>query len=350
MTANRNHEVTTPHALLDETGNLSEPGWSRQLLQQYDRSAIKAPAFRIKEWDYYLILARDFAVALTISDDGYIGLQSASFLDFKTPFTHTQTVLNVLPMGKLKLPPHSATGITSYEDKRLQMRFEVQDHTRHITCCYKNFYQKTPFICDITLSEPPQESMVIATPFEKEHTFYYNQKINCMRASGYMEFNQQKYEFHPETDYGTLDWGRGVWTYDNTWYWGSGNCTLNGKPFGFNIGYGFGDTTAASENVIFYDGKIHKLADVTFHIPTSHEGSKIKYEYEQPWTFTSSDGRFEMNFEPVIDRAADLNALIIESNQHQVFGRMSGICILDDGTPLTIKDVMCFAERVHNRY
>ena len=61
------------------------------------------------------------------------------------------------------------------------------------------------------------------------------------------------------TDFGTLDWGRGVWTHDNTWYWGSGNGYVNGKPFGFNIGYGFGNTSAASENALFYDGKIHKL-------------------------------------------------------------------------------------------
>ena len=42
---------------------------------------------------------------------------------------------------------------------------------------------------------------------------------------------------------------------------------MNGKPFGFNIGYGFGDTSAASENMLFYDGTAHKLDDVTFHIP-----------------------------------------------------------------------------------
>ena len=134
----------------------------------------------------------------------------------------------------------------------------------------------------------------------------------------------------------------GVWTYDNTWYWGSGNCDIGGKPFGFNIGYGFGDTTAATENVIFYDGKAHKIDDVTFHIP--------KDDYCKPWTFSSSDGRFEMDFAPVIDRAANIDCKIIQSDQHQVFGRMSGTAILDDGTPIRIKDVMCFAEKVHNKY
>ena len=68
------------------------------------------------------------------------------------------------------------------------------------------------------------------------------------------------------------------------------------------------------------------------------------------WTFTSSDGRFEMEFEPVLDRAADLDFKVIVSDQHQVFGKMSGTAVLDDGTEIHIRDVLCFAEQVHNRY
>ena len=64
----RNHEVTKIQPLLQEDGSLTEPGWSRQLLQVYDRSRIKAPKFRIKEWDYYLVLNEDFAGAFTLSD------------------------------------------------------------------------------------------------------------------------------------------------------------------------------------------------------------------------------------------------------------------------------------------
>lgn len=177
---------------------------------------------------------------------------------------------------------------------------------------------------------------------EKKGRFYYNQKINCMRAGGFAEYNGKRYEFHPEKHFGTLDWGRGVWTYDNTWYWGSGNCDVDGHAFGFNIDYGFGNTKAASENVIFYDGVAHKIDDVTFVIPED--------DYCKPWKFTSSDGRFEMDFMPLLDRFACLDYKLIVSDQHQVFGRMSGTTVLDDGTKVEIKDVLCFSEKVHNRY
>ena len=329
--------------LLDDNGELREPGWSRRMVQIYDRKMIKAPKWRIKEWDYYLILSESFGAAFTISDDGYIGLQSVSLLCFgDEPWEHTETVLNAFPMGKLGLPAASAEGVTVYKDKRLHMRFTVEDGQRRIKCNFRNFHEGKPLKCDITLHQPEMDSMVIATPWDKKHAFYYNQKINCMRASGYVLFDGQRYDLNPDTDFGTLDWGRGVWTYDNTWYWGSGNADINGNAFGFNIGYGFGNTSAATENILFYNGKAHKLDDITFRLPENG--------YMDPWRFTSSDGRFEMDFVPILDRAANLDYKVIVSDQHQVFGRMSGTAILDDGTKITIKDVMCFAEKVHNRY
>lgn len=338
----RNHEITEVQELLDGRGNIAEPGWSRKQLQRYRREDIKAPKFRIKEWDYYLVVGDDFAVACTISDDGYVGLQSVSLLNFAEGWEHTETILDAFPMGKLHMPANSSEGDVVYDNGRLKLQYLLEHNTRHILCEFQNFYQGKDFTCDIVLQQPDMDTMVIATPWPKRAHFYYNQKINCMRATGWAEFDGKCYEFHPERNFGALDWGRGVWTYDNIWFWGSGNCDVAGHDFGFNIGYGFGDTASASENVIFYDGVAHKIDDVTFHIPED--------DYLKPWQFSSSDGRFEMDFEPILDRSANLDYKLIVSNQHQVFGKMTGTAILDDGTPIHIKDVLCFAEKVHNRY
>lgn len=339
----RNREIKYPGKLLRKDGVLNNPGWSKDLVQEYNKDCLGATKFRLKEWDYYLVLSDDFAFAFTISDNGYVGLESVSLIDFKEPWEHTETVLKPFTMGSLKLPTTSKEGNTVYKDKRLHMEFRVAKGERRILCCFKNFMDGKTLKADITLKQPDMDTMVIATPFpEKRSAFYYNQKINCMKASGKVTFDGKDYVFNPETDYGTLDWGRGVWTYDNTWYWGSGNTTVNGKPFGWNIGYGFGDTSLASENILFYDGKAHKLDDIVFNIPES--------SYTDKWTFTSSDGRFEMEFEPIIDRSALIDLKVIVSDAHQVFGKISGKAVLDDGTVIEIKDVTCFAEKVHNKY
>ena len=57
------------------------------------------------------------------------------------------------------------------------------------------------------------------------------------------------HEFDPAEALGLLDWGRGVWTYDNVWYWAAAQGHQAGHVVGLNLGYGFGDTTAASENM-----------------------------------------------------------------------------------------------------
>ncbi|MBR4888084.1 MAG: DUF2804 domain-containing protein, partial [Clostridia bacterium] len=135
-------------------------------------------------------------------------------------------------------------------------------------------------------------------------------------------------------------------TYHNTWYWGSASGLADGVDFGFNIGYGFGDTSAASENMLFYKGKAHKLSQVTFNIPMKN-GTE---DYLQPWTFTSDDGRFEMAFAPILDRASNTDFKILKSDQHQVFGKFTGTAVLDDGTTLQVKDLLGFAEKVENKW
>ena len=88
---------------------------------------------------------------------------------------------------------------------RLHMAFPVKNGGRRIQCAFKNFYQGKSFSCDIVLKQPPMDTMAIATPFqENKKAFYYNQKINCMPASGFMKYGGKVYRFNENTDFGTL--------------------------------------------------------------------------------------------------------------------------------------------------
>ena len=339
-------EITKAVDLLDAKGNVLEPGFAKKALFKYDRSAIKANPIRIKEWDYYCVLNEHFGLALTIADNAYMGLDSITLFDFNNRTEISKSFMQWLTFGKKNFPAHSNVGEVKVDAKTHHIHFALDKVDRILEFDIPNFKDKQSLIGKIRLSDVPEESMVIATPFEKPGHFYYNQKINCMRASGEMKLGDQIFTFEPQTSFGVLDWGRGVWTYDNTWYWGSASALVNGKTFGFNIGYGFGNTQAATENVLFYDGKAHKLSKVTFNIPVK-EG---KDDFLSPWTFTSDDDRFELNFEPILDRASRTKVLVLESDQHQVFGHFSGTVILDDGTKLTINKLIGFAEKVKNRW
>ena len=341
------HEITRAIPLLDERGDLTEAGYAKRLLPVYDRAKVKGGFARLKEWDYYYVGSDRFGVALTIADNSYMGLDSISFLSFEgTPWEITKSPMRIFPMGKTNLPPTSASGVTEITGKGYALSFNVQEGKRVLTAHMDDFKDGKPIDIDVTLTGEPEESMVICTPFEKPGHFYYNQKINCMRASGTVRLGDETFVFEPESAFGVLDWGRGVWTYHNTWYWGSASGLADGADFGFNIGYGFGDTSAASENMLFYAGKAHKLSLVTFNIPMK-DG---KEDYLSPWTFTSDDGRFEMDFTPIIDRASNTDFKVLKSDQHQVFGRFNGTAVLDSGTKIAVKSLFGFAEKVENKW
>ena len=334
--------------LLNLEGRLMEAGWSTQLIKRYDRAAVKAPAWRVKEWDYYLIGNDFFALALTVCDNSYMGLDSISLIDFENKTERTVTRMTPFPMGKRGLPASSASGVVRAQGKNYEITFRKEGTQRHI---YGHMYdfggERSPLLFDVILHDPGEDSTVIATPFKgKPRCFYYNQKINCMPAEGRCIYGGRDYIFSPAASFGVLDWGRGVWTYRNTWYWASASGMAEGQRFGMNLGYGFGDTSSATENMLFFGGRAHKLGDVVFNIPKAGR----RYEYEKPWTITDDRGRLTLDFTPVIDRAAKINAVLIATDQHQVFGRFSGKAVLDDGRVLAIRDLMGFAERVKNRY
>lgn len=340
------HEITDSIPLLDERGNLTQPGYAKKLLPVYNRECVKKFPLRLKEWDYYLVTNGRFGLALTVADNSYMGLDSVSLLDFERGWEITKSPMRLLPRGNTGLPVTSVVGDCSSGGKGYAIVFRNDGDSRGLYVHMDNFKDGAALDAKVELTQEPEESVVICTPFDKPGHFYFNQKINCMRASGTVTVGEETYIFDPANSFGVLDWGRGVWTYHNTWYWGSASGEVDGVPFGFNIGYGFGNTSAATENMLFYNGKAHKLSHVKFNIP----GRPGQEDYLSPWTFTSDDGRFEMDFQPVLDRKSCTDAKLIKSDQHQVFGRFTGKAVLDDGMVLQIRDFFGFAEKVENKW
>lgn len=340
-------EITTALDLLDPQGHITHEGWARQPLWRYDRKAVRAPNWRIKEWDYFSVLSPDqkFGIALTMSDLGFAGMFAICFLDFERRTFHQVDTLSILPLGKTGFPADSDSGVVRFGNKTLELEFRYEAGQRTLRFAAPglvNAHGDKGIAGTITLAQPPAlESINIATSWaENRRAFYYNRKINCMPASGGFTIGQRQYAFAPERDFGALDWGRGHWTYKNRWYWGSASGRVGERTLGWNIGYGFSDRTPASENTLFVDGVAHKLADVTFHMDTR--------DYTRPWRFSSSDQRFEMQFTPLVDRNSRIHLGLVRSVQHQVFGYFTGSVVLDDGSTLAVDQFLGFAEDVLN--
>ena len=169
------HEITTSGPLLGSDGNLLEPGWARSLLPVYRRADIKAGAMRVKEWDYYLITDGHIGLALTIADNGYMGLDSVSFLDFDGKWEKTTSRMRALPLGRTQLPESSAEGASEISKGGYALTFYHEDGARMLSFHMDKFLGKEPIEGIVKLTDEPDESMVIATPFDKPGHFYYNQ-------------------------------------------------------------------------------------------------------------------------------------------------------------------------------
>ncbi len=328
--------LTAPGPVLDAQGK-PNPGWASCGILQYERKAIRAPFYRIKEWDWYQVSDDEKALQFTLGHASYAGQAGVTLFNFRTGTRiFTKDVLMALPFGSLGLEASAdADGVLQYDKNGMLLRFETAGATRRLLCKTEGFE------ADVTLTRENPNSLVVNIPFdESPKAFYYNQKINCMTAKGAARVGDTDYVFEQDA-WGLLDWGRGVWPFHNEWYWSNATGRLDGEVFGLNLGNGFGNTSHATENALFYKGALHKLGAVRF---------ELGERYTDPWRLTDADGRLDLTLSPAYDRETKTKLLWVDNRCHQMFGEFTGKAVLDDGTELAVRGITGFAEHAVNNW
>ena len=336
-----NKEITTTERLLDERGNLLTAGYARHFNFIYDKKQTKLPHLRLKEWDFYQVHFDDrYALLLTFGHLTYAGQISAILLDLKTgqkrEFSQVmmpcpRAIRNVMPTN-----PEEPNKIT-YNGSNVHVQFETTEKYR-LLCMTASDYRgvKAEITLTLTNVSKTKDKMVIATPFYEKRRWYLNYKENCFVVNGHARIEDVAYDI--KDGFGLIDWGRGVWTYKHQWIWGNGGTVVNGKHFGFNIGWGFGNTEAATENMFFYDNKAYKLNEVQ----EIAVGNNYRYE--------DDEGRFEFDVEMLFDNHTRTKVLWVNNECHQRFGIWRGRVKLDDGTVVEVPPFVAFCEHANNRW
>ena len=137
------------------------------------------------------------------------------------------------------------------------------------------------------------------------------------------------------------DWGRGVWPYKHEWFWGNLTSHINNVPFGFNIGWGFGDLSNASENMFFYNKKAYKLN----HLKVTRNVNN----YMDPWHLIDENGLFEVTFTPIYDNYTFNKVLFVNTHCDQVYGYFKGH-IMVDGKKIEFNNILAFIEHAVNKW
>jgi hypothetical protein len=341
-------ELLGPGPLLDGQGRLTQAGWARQPVLDCNLENVRfyrlraLQRFRVKRWDYYGLTTPTHYISATLADLGYAGQVFAYVIEFETGRYHEETLTIPLARGMI-LPRNSTEGESAFEDKRVRMIFQAKAGARQLSLAWPGFEEGKGLAAEVTMALPPEhESMVVVIPIGRKR-FYYNRKINALPAQGWVRYGGQQFDVHPGSCLGNLDWGRGVWEYRSFWVWASASGFLtDGRTVGLNLGFGFGDTSAATENALILGGRMHKLEQVDFAYTPG--------EYQRPWRMTSPDGRLDLEFTPFKERVAQTNLGVIFSEVHQMFGRYRGTVRADEGEVIRLDGLVGFAEEHHARW
>lgn len=340
-------EINQPSPLLDPQGNVVQAGWSRQPVWDCNLENARFyrfrpfQRFRIKRWDYYGLTTPTHFFSATLADLGYAGQAFIYLMDLNTGEYHEETLTIPLARGIL-LPRNSTEGTSHLNDGKHRLEFSIGNDHRKLSVRWPNFQGKE-LSAELIMQLPQDhESMTIVIPIGNRR-FYYNRKVNCMPAEGWIRHGEEQYPVRPVESLGNLDWGRGVWEYRSFWVWASASGFLaDGRRVGLNMGFGFGDTSAATENALILDGRIHKFSQVDF--------TYNNQDFKQPWRMVSPDGRVDLELVPSIERVASTNLLVITSEVHQMFGHYHGTVRTDGGETVRIDNLVGFAEEHHARW
>jgi len=355
-------EIKSTVDLFDSSGTLKAYGWARRPLIVYNRAFVKADTLRVKEWEHYTFFSEDFAGAVTISDIGSLAFGSMELIDIKNKRLLTSPIKIVRP-GTIGLPS-SAEEQLVFESGSTFVSMQKEGSRRLIRFQFNNENPDEKISGALTLKGADGEGLAIITPYAEKDFFFYEYKMPAMTVEGTVNYAGKDYSFLPQSSYAVLDWGRGAWPQQNRWLWGAGSGFVDGELLSFNLGYGFGEARGTTENGVVYRGKVHKLDRVRWIYDIN--------DYMKPWKFTSNDGRFEMDFQPVYLLHSDLKLkemlgffsqlyenfslgeiwklLATKAYLNKAFGYYSGTIILDNGNRIKVEKMFGFAEQMYQTW
>jgi len=337
------NEVQSPVSVLDEQGSPQNFGWARHPHFFYDPALVWAPRRKLSESDRYIVYNPTHMVIFEIRDDGYLGYMGVTVVSLKGKKRSTQIFQTLFPLGTYEMPSESISGAVHYRRKKALLDFVPMEGNARIIKVDIPKFGRSNLRGELVLTEPPRaESLVCNLPWwANGNAFRYSRRSPVFMVEGVIQFGRTEIIFSGGNAWGILDWNRGIRPRLDISNWASACGSHNGQRIGFSVGNGLIDSTTATENAFFVDGRLHKIDQVTFHISPAWLSS---------WRFTSNDNRLEMDFTPLQERIDRRQMLFFSMSRRQVCGNFTGKVVLDDGSTLDFKNITGFAERSRTRF
>lgn len=303
--------------------------------------------FRKKRYDAWGVQSDDAYFCTALVDLGYLGYTFAFLYDLQTG--DFAEVSRITPFCKGIHVARNVDGESYLRSRSLRISYHRQPPTREhdgsvILEVNAHLSNGDPFTAELIAEYPRgEETMNVVIPWS-ERKFHFTSKHAAIPAHGIVTVGNKTTNFVPERSFAWLDFGRGIWPYESAWNWTIAGGISDGRRVGFNFGSGWTDGTGMTENAIFVDGKVHKLAE------------DIRFDYDPtnvlaPWHLRSvGTPRVDLVFTPKHDRFDATNAILIKSSLHQVIGHFSGSLIDDEGNRIAIQNLVGVVEEHKARW
>ncbi|MDO5124029.1 MAG: DUF2804 family protein [Eubacteriales bacterium] len=308
------NEIKTEIDVLDASGIVKNPGWSRHAVFSFDKSLCKS-RFRLTEHDSYIITNEQVVVYLSVSELGAVAQVSAMIIDLSTGEIDHRTLNNYMSFGKLNMPISSKNGDTTYTDVRVGMNFSNTAINRYIRCDFVDFSKDKNLYINLELQESISESFnVLVSEKEGEKGFMLSRFLPGLKVTGVVRMGGAQYDFTEENSHAYLLWQRS-YLKGKAYYHGLYcDCALNDRQFSLCLAGGVGDVSRSTENCYFYDGTVYTLARIRA------EGNEEKPHKQ--WVFSAGNGSLGFKFIPTIKGGHLLHGKC--GKRTLVFGKLYG--------------------------
>jgi Protein of unknown function (DUF2804) len=332
-------EIVELTRLCDKKGNLNPEaiGFARKPIIDCNLSG---HFLKKKKWNYWCVYGEEILFSVTICHFDYAAVCFIYFLEYETQRFFEKTVTIPLGIGsKLKMPTRVLEPV-QFANNEININITHFQNQTFLKVTSENFDNEKLNV-ELKIQHPQEdETLNVVIPWNRQ-TFQFTAKHHTLPTSGFVKIGDRSFRFNEEDCFSVLDFGRGIWPRNAFWNWGMASQRIRDKRVGLNFGGKWTDGTGMTENAVFVNGEMTKIhEDVLFNYDRSN--------FMKPWYITTKfSNQVMLTFQPFFERVALTDAKLVTSEVHQMVGYYNGQIKLEDGTTLTIQQMLgCIEEHV----
>lgn len=329
-------EEPAPRSLVDGGGRLRYGVWRAPLADvDLDRVRLRGAGiglplavtrFRLKQWQHFCVVLPDLLLTFAVVDTRYLGLSwcHVAALDGGAAFEHRR----MGPRLRTRVARALWRDRTTTDARGFRIEIDnLLDEGHHraridIAAAGDRPAVSADLRClhDLAATEP----LVVCLPLEGGRGMY-SHKVP-LPVEGTVRVGDRNYTAEPGEAFAILDVHKAHYPRHTWWNWATmAGRDVEGRAVGLNLTRNVClDEDELNENAVWLDGRITRLAPARFAF---QRGDPL-----EPWHLTTTDGRVDVEFQPLGMRSENVRLGLVRSVFKQPFGRFRGRIRLDGET------------------